>query len=255
MWINQLCLNLTQSRVAQGESAVRILISSIALMLTSAICTPVWAQLEEIVVTGSRVSGDDYSKIHAIVLQQRADFLVQRVRLTNDTRAEDARTKELHQTIRDMVGDAAKQSGIALSYGDEFLIPITPSSYEVPLAEGGKRADTSSTSIYVKMALGDRDDVSTAIARLRTFIKKGRVSGRTEIEPEGDVGLSLVTPEKYRYSIIAKITEDTKKLHSTVGTQCKIRLSGLSNRVLWQRSDVSELTLYIPYEVELTECQ
>jgi hypothetical protein len=191
----------------------------------------------------------------AVVLQQRADFLVQRIRLTNDTRAEEARTKELHQTIRDMVADAAKQPGVALSYGDEFLIPITATAYEVPLSEGGKRADTSSTNIYVKMALAEKDDVPGAIARLRSFIKKGRVSGRTEIEPEGDVGLSLVSPEKYRYSIIAKITEDAKRLHSSVGAQCKIHLSGLSNRVLWQRSDVSELTLYIAYQVELTDCQ
>jgi hypothetical protein len=234
---------------------VRILKLRMCWMLLIVMCSPAWAQVDEVVVTGSRVSGDDYSKIPAIVLQQRADFLVQRIRLTNDTRAQEARTKELHQTIRDMVDDAAKQSGIALSYGDEFLIPITSTSYEVPLLEGGKRADTSSTSIYVKMALGTKDDVASAIARLRGFIKKGRVSGRTEIEPEGDVGLSLVTPEKYRYGIIAKITEDAKKLHSSVGTQCKIRLSGLSNRVSWQRSDISELTLYIPYSVELTECQ
>jgi hypothetical protein len=227
----------------------------LTLILVTAFCCPAWAQLEEVVVTGSRISGDDYSRMPAVVLQQRADFLVQRIRLTNDTRAQESRTKELHQTIRDMVGDASKQPGIALSYGDEFLIPITSTAYEVPLIEGGKRADTSTTSIYVKMALAEKDDVPGAIARLRSFIKKGRVSGRTEIEPEGDVGLSLVTPEKYRYSIIAKITEDAKRLHSTVGAQCKIHLSGLSNRVLWQRSDISELTLYIPYQVELTECQ
>ena len=226
-----------------------------AFMLAPVLYSPAWAQVDEVVVTGSRISGDDYSRIPAVVLERRADFLVQRIRLTNDTRAEDARTKELHQTIRDMLSDAAKRPGIALSYGDEFLIPITPTAYEVPLTAGGKRADTSSTSIYVKMALGEKDNVPEAIAVLRGFIRKARVSGRTEIESEGDVGLSLVTPEKYRYTIIGKITEDSKKLHTVVGTQCKIRLSGLSNRVSWQRSDVSELTLYIPYQVELTECQ
>jgi hypothetical protein len=169
-----------------------------AFILAGVLCSPAWAQLEEIVVTGSRVSGDDYSRIPAVVLERRADFLVQRIQLTNDTRAEEARTKELHQTIRDMVSDAAKRPGIALSYGDEFLIPITAIAYEVPLTAGGKRADTSSTSIYVKMALGEKDNVAEAIATLRAFIKKSRVSGRTEIEPEGDVGLSLVSPEKYR---------------------------------------------------------
>ena len=158
---------------------MRILSLSVAVILATIVCSPAWSQPEEIVVTGSCVSGDDYSRIPAIVLQQRADFLVQRIRLTNDTRAEDARTKELHQTIRDMVGDAAKQPGIALSYGDEFLIPITSTAYEVPLIEGGKRADTSSTNIYVKMALGEKDDVPGAIAKLRSFIKKGRVAGRT----------------------------------------------------------------------------
>ena len=228
-----------------------------ALLITCAwMCAlPAWAQLDEVVVTGARVSGDDYSRIPAVVLERRADFLVQRIRLTNDTRAEDARVKELHQTIRDMVADAAKRPGMALSYGDEFLIPITATSYEVPLGSGGKRPDTSATEIYVKLALGPRDNVPDSIASLNAFIKKARVSGRTEIEPSDEVGLSLVSPEKYRYDIIAKITEDAKKLQAALAAQCKVEISGLSNRVSWQRSDVSQLTLYIPYQIQLTGCQ
>jgi hypothetical protein len=216
---------------------------------------PAWAQIDEVVVTGARISGDEYSGIPAVVLQRRADFLVQRIRLVNDTRAEDGRIKELHQTIRDMVSDAAKKPGIALSYGDEFLIPISATATEVVLNDGGKRADTSSASIYVKMALGEKDNVPAAIASLRAFIRKARISGRTEIEPEGDVGLSLVAPEKYRYDIISRITEDARKLRAAVGAKCRVQLSGLANRVSWQRSDVSELTLYIPYQIQLTECE
>jgi hypothetical protein len=224
--------------------------------LISCICgAPASAQMEEVVVTGARVSGDDYSRIPAVVLERRADFLVQRIRLTNDTRATEGRTKELYQTIRDMLSDAAKGPGIALSYGDEFLIPITSSDYEVPLDKGAKRPDTSATELYVKMALAEKDNVQKAMATLSAFIKKARVSGRTEVEPAGDVGLSLVTPEKYRYDIIAKITEDAKRLQAAVGSQCKVEISGLSNRVSWQRSDISELTLYIPYQVQLTGCQ
>ena len=105
------------------------------------------------------------------------------------------------------------------------------------------------------MALGEKDDVPASIASLKAFIKKARISGRTEIDPEGDVGLSLVTPEKYRYEIISKITEDAKKLKAAVGAKCRIELSGLANRVSWQRSDVSELTLYIPYQIQLAECE
>ncbi|HEY6924424.1 MAG TPA: hypothetical protein VI653_13215 [Steroidobacteraceae bacterium] len=66
---------------------------------------------------------------------------------------------------------------------------------------------------------------------------------------------TVVTPEKYRYDIIGRITADAKKLQATIGAQCRIEIHGLSNRVSWQRSDVSQLTLYIPYQVQLTECQ
>lgn len=229
---------------------------AVVILLLAAFAAPAFAQLDEVVVTGQRISGEDYSGIPAVVLIRRADFLVQRITLTNDTRAEEGRVQELQQTIRDMVADAAKRPGIALSYGDEFLIPISSTSaVSVVLSPGGKREDTSSTSLYVKMALSEKDNVPAAIASLRKFIKSARVSGRTEIEPEGEVGLSLVAPEKYRYEIIRKITDDAKKLRESVGSQCKVQLSGLSNRVSWQRSDVSELTLYIPYQVELSGCE
>jgi hypothetical protein len=230
----------------------RLLLTCLAALFCA---SPAWAQFEEIVVTGSRINSDGYSRIPAIVLERRADFLVQRIRLTNDTRAEDGRIKEIDKTIQDMLADAVKRPGIALGYGDDFLIPLTSNNHEVPLEKGSKRPDTSATELYVKMALSEKDNVPKAVAELTAFIKKARLSGRTEIEPEGDVGLSLVTPEKYRYDIIGKITEDAKRLQATVGSQCKIEIHGLSNRVSWQRSDVSQLTLYIPYEVQLTGCQ
>jgi len=225
--------------------------------ICSAYASSAWpqGQLGEIVVTGSRVSGDDYSGIPAITLERRADFLVQEIRLTNDTRAADARRKELYQTIRDLVADAAKKPGMALGYGDEFLIPITSDNYEIPLQSVGQRPDTSSTELYVKVALGSNDDVSKALAALSAFISKARVTGRTEIQPKDDVALSIVNPERYRFEIITQISADAKKLQNAVGSQCRVGISGLSNRVSWQRSDVSQLTLYIPYEIQLTDCQ
>jgi hypothetical protein len=51
----------------------------LAILIALAHVTPGGAQ--EVVVTGMRVSGDDYSRMPAVVLARRADFLVQ---LTND---------------------------------------------------------------------------------------------------------------------------------------------------------------------------
>lgn len=232
----------------------KTLLTAVSL-LALASSAPSLAQTEEVVVTGSRISGNDYAQIPAAFLERHADFLVQQIQLINDTRAEDGRRREIHETIRGMVADADKQAGIALGYGDQFLIPVTATEYEVPLQKDDRRPDTSSAELYVKMALGEKDDVSKSIAKLTAFIKKARVSGRTEIDMEGEVGLSLVKPEKYRYEIIAKITQDAKRLQSSIPLQCKVDISGLSNRVSWRRSDVALLTLYIPYEIQLTGCQ
>ena len=224
-------------------------------LLAIAVPSAATAQTDEIVVTGSRVSGDDYSGIPSVTLQRRADFLVQRIRLLNDTRSDELRRKELYQTVHGLLVESAKRPGLALGYGTEFLVPISEHDYEVPLDSGGKRADTSSTSIYVKMALGAKDDVAVSVGVLAAFIKSARVVGRTEIEPEGEIALSLVGPEKYRYQIISRIAEDAKKLQATLAAKCHVHITGLSKRVSWQRSDVSELTLYIPYNVDLTDCE
>lgn len=229
----------------------------VGLVIGLAVHTEASAQgsLGEVVVTGSRVMSDDYSSIPAISVEKRADFLVQRVRLTNDTRALDGRRTELYQTIRDLVNDAAKRSHLALGFGDDFLVPITAKDYEIPLSPGTKRPDTTSTEFYVKRQLGPADDVALALRELTTFITKARMSGRTEIEPLYEVALSIVDPEKYRYEIISQIAADAKRLQGAVGVGCKVDISGLSGRVSWQRSDVSQLMLYIPYQVNLRDCQ
>jgi hypothetical protein len=233
---------------------VRILPLAALAVAASLDAAAVLAQVTEVVITGTRVSSDEYSRMPAVVLERRADFLVQRIKLTNDTRAADGRSREIYQTIKDMLADAGRRSDIAMGYGDDFLIPLTAANYQVPLTGDG-RADTSAVEVYVKMALTENADVGKAIPALAGFIKNVRVSGRTEVLSRGDVDLSLVTPEKYRYDIIARITEDAKRLQAGVGQHCKVEISGLSNRVSWQRSDISELTLYIPYQITLRDCQ
>jgi hypothetical protein len=233
----------------------RILLASCVLGLGYSAVAWSQSQVGEIVVTGSRISGDDYSGMPAVTIDKRADFLVQQVRLTNDTRAAELRRNELYQTIRDLLADAARKPGMALGYGDEFLIPITAQDYEIPIYPVGQRPDTSSTTLYVKVALGRNDDVSKALAMLTGFVSKARVSGRTEIQPQQEVALSIVNPERYRFEIIAQIAADARKLQEAIGTQCRVGISGLSHRVAWQRSDISQLTLYIPYEIDLTDCQ
>ena len=49
-----------------------------AISVMALASAPSWAQLlEEVVVTGSRVTGDDYSRIPAVVIQRRAQCVHQ----------------------------------------------------------------------------------------------------------------------------------------------------------------------------------
>jgi hypothetical protein len=211
------------------------------------------AQLDEVVVTGTRISDEDLALMPAVAITRRADFLALSVTLENDTREAEARKRELHETLRTLVADAAKQ-GMSLAYGDEYLIPVTAANYQLPLSSGS-RSDTSRVELYLKRPLGPTDNVAAEIARLEAFVDKARVVGRTLVNADDDIALSVVNPERYRFDIVAAIAADARKLQAAAGTGCRANLSGLGSRVSWERTDEAELTLYLPYRVEITDCQ
>jgi len=211
------------------------------------------SELDEIVVTGTRISDEDLALMPAVTIARRADFLALSVTLENDTREADTRRREMHETLRNLVADAAKQ-GMSLGYGTDFLVPVTAQNYQLPLGTGS-RTDTSRVSLYIKRPLGPADDVATEIDRLEKFVKGARVVGRTEVDADDDIALSVVNPERYRYEIVPLIAADAKKLQAAVGGGCRVNLTGLASRVSWERSGIAELTLYLPYKVEITDCQ
>ena len=61
--------------------------------------------------------------------------------------------------------------------------------------------------------------------------------------------------DRRHHEIIQKISQDAAKLRASVGESCKVEIAGLESRVMRQRSDTSELTLYIPHRVQLTDCK
>lgn len=39
-----------------------------------------------------------------------------------------------------------------------------------------------------------------------------------------------------------------------MGARCQVKVGGLEGRVKWERTELAELTLYIPYQLELSDC-
>ena len=89
---------------------------------------------------------------------------------------------------------------------------------------------------------------------MREFISGAKKAGRTEILPLGDIGLSIIGPEQYRYEIIEKIAAENAKVSQAMNSDCEITIGGLEGRVQWERTSVSEPTLYIPYGMEVSDC-
>ena len=224
----------------------------ISLFAGIALSQSALAQLEEIVVTGSRVESYD---MPAVTVEKQADFLVQNIRLVNDSRSPELRREEIFGTIERMLARAERVRGMALSYGNGFLEPIDLTSEALQLIEDRQRVDTSYVDIYAKVQFDSRRNAKDQISALRDFIAGTDRVGRTEIDALGDIGVSIVGPEQYRYEIIKGIAAENARLKDALGSECEVSVRGLEGRVQWERTGVSELTLYIPYGVEVKDCR
>ena len=190
----------------------------------------------------------------AVTITKTADFLVQNIRLVNDSRSPNLRKTEIIETIENLIRRSRSMEGMALSYGRGFLEPINLDDESLQLLEDRQRVDTNYIDIYAKVAFGLDRSSKVQIADLREFISGAKKAGRTEILPLGDIGLSIVGPEQYRYEIIEKIAAENAKVSQVMNAECEITIGGLEGRVQWERTSVSELTLYIPYGMEVSDC-
>lgn len=209
--------------------------------------------VEEVVVTGIRASGDYYD-MPAITIKKQGDFIIQNVKIINDSRDKSLRQKEIRETLQQLTNAAKKQGDIELSFGEDFLRALDPEDKTLAFLEDKTKTDTSYLKFSVKHKVNPKVSAATQEAALEHFIKSSKKVGRTEIEMNGDTDLSIVNPEKYRYEVIQTIVEENARLRQAVGEKCSINLDGLGNRVQWQRSGITELVIYIPYRTQLS-CQ
>jgi hypothetical protein len=227
--------------------------SCLAFALAASVAVAQDAALQEIVVTGSR--GDvDYYEMPAVTITKSADFLVQSIRLVNDSRSPDLRKEEIIATIQNLISRSKSMKGMALSYGQGFLEPINLDDESLQLLADHQRVDTNYIDLYAKVALNSDRSAKEQITDLREFISGAKRAGRTEVLPLGDIGLSIIGPERYRYEIIEKIAAENAKISEAMKADCDITIGGLEGRVQWERTAVSELTLYIPYGMEVSDC-
>lgn len=203
----------------------------------------------EIIVTATRRSADDYDdRIPAIGLRRTADFAIQPVYVSGDTRDSATRREEMYETIRRAIA-LAPAHGVQLAFGETIVEPLTLSNYRDLTFGTDHRPDTNRAELLVKAPLADSPDAKEATARIDRFLKAIKPSGRALVEPNDDLTLSVVAPNQYRGDIGEQIARDAAAMAARFGPGYAVEVRGLNRPVEWSRAGLTEVLLYIPYEL------
>ncbi|MBB6093224.1 hypothetical protein HNQ60_002102 [Povalibacter uvarum] len=206
--------------------------------------------LEEVVVTGSLSEG---GSMPGTFLRKTGDFLLLQVNIRNDTREAPARKEEIYATLRNALANASRDGSIELSVIDEndLVIPLKVDSATVVLRPGD-RPDTNTTLISVKTRIPATGANGQAlISKLKDFTAGIKIVGRTTLDPDGSVDISIVSPNRYRDEIIALFAADAKKVAAALGEDYRIVTTGIDRPVRWVRVGLLELGLFVPYSYQV----
>ncbi|MES2444940.1 MAG: TonB-dependent receptor [Pseudomonadota bacterium] len=240
---------------------MRIFFMALLALVMVAGAAPAFAQEDsggdEIIVTGFRSldpdDDDDRAREKPVpvpaaiqMLRRTADFAVQQVMITGDTREEDGRREEIQSMARNAIGLAAK-FGVQLSIGDFVIEPLTLANVkDLPFSDDEDGVQAERIVFLVKVPLAPGIDSKTALARIAGFIKGVPAVGRAEMKPLSELTLSVVNPEQYRGAIIDLVARDTAATSGRFGPAYGVEVSGLDRPVQWRRAGLTEVQLFLP---------
>ena len=163
-------------------------LTAASLMVASILPAPA----QEVVVTATRSAGNrdgfQGTSIPIVTMRRTADFAVQRVAITGDTRDEATRRKEIYAMVRSAIEQAGKH-GVELATGDYVVEALTLANYGDLLLSRDGRPDSERTSFIIKVKLEPGMDARAALDRIARFIKAVPPTGRAQIEKSGDMSL------------------------------------------------------------------
>lgn len=240
---------------------VRSILALAALLSVAGLSGAAKAQaVEEIVVTGTRMSASNYGapvsviQVPVVRLERRADNLIVSIDVINDTRDATTRRNEITRSLTGMARAAATRGDIELSIiKDGGLTPFVESMIgTLTLGVDDGRDDTSVATLIVKTPILAGDTLDSASNRIEAFVEGSSMAGRSLAEISGDWQLSIVNPPQYREPVIRLIADDARETSAAFGDGYAVTVDGLENRVAWQQSGPLSLILYIPYRMSVT---
>ena len=207
--------------------------------------------MNEVIITGSRNARNNIEAAAdrpAIGLRRTADFAVMYVSVAGDTREADRRREEIFTMVRSAI-ELAGRSGVELSTGTFIVEPLNLANYRNLQLVNDGRPDSERVTFLVKTRLGADTDGTAALQRIERFVRAVPASGRAEMNPSGGLTLSVVAPDQYRSQILDLIAADARATAGRFGPDYAVDASGLDRPVEWMRASLTEVFLYVPYNI------
>jgi DNA-binding helix-hairpin-helix protein with protein kinase domain len=229
---------------------------ALAFVLIGTVAAPALAQgsVETIVVTTTRDSFNrrEQDLVPYVVLVRRADHLINRVTVSDDTRDPVLRAQELRQTLKALVQEAKRNSRISLSVGEKELKDFSESMIE-GMVSGGGYSDSSRAQIVVKTAISSGDSFDSAAERIKAFARSVPKFGRSETTTSASWDLTIVNPEQYHDAVVAKIAAEARASAAKFGTDYGVIVDGLHEPLFWYREGGLNLALFLRYTMVVAQ--
>ena len=228
-----------------------ILKNAVIIVLAATLSGAALAQddMGEVIVTAQRTSADYYADEQPVIgLKRTADSAVQAVEITSDSREEDVRKREI-QAMLEAAIKRASAAGVELVTGDFELVQVTLANYKELIFRSGNRPDTSEVSFFVKSKLDG--STGSAQTRIDNFITSVPATGRSLIEKQGGLTLTIINPDQYRDQIVKLVSTEAIKYAGFFGADYGVDVSGLDQQLSWSQASGTEVFLYIPYRFSI----
>lgn len=203
----------------------------------------------EIIVTAMRREADGFdANIPAVGVTRFADFALQEVTITGDTRDPSQRADEIYAMLAAALAMAPK-AGVVLASGTQTVEALTQDNYRKLTLQRDNRPDSQRVSFLVKVPVRDGGGAQDAERRVAAFVKAVKPVGRALMEPHDDLTLSVVAPDQYRPAIADAIAADARAMAARLGPDYGVEIEGLNRPVEWARAGLGQVLLYIPYKL------
>lgn len=228
---------------------------TLGIMASSLPADALAQNVDEIVVTGSRITriANSSNGGPGVTLVKRGDFLLLEVLIESDARDLDERLTEIKSTLGSIIEAAEADPSIELSIisSERSVRKLNTSNYLSGLEFGG-RPDTSLARIRVKTAIPDTVENSAELAtKLSRFVDGIEETGRITISTAGETAVSVVDPFRYRDEVVAMIVEEVNAITDALGPEYVAMIEGLDRQVYWDRKGDIELAFSLPYSYRI----